>query len=193
MGCSCGRQWIPNGPALSEHGYKRQFVDTGCCGLTRGGGAGVPRFSCSELRVARNTQESAMHEATDQHLLQLWANRSDDAAFREFAGRYAGFVFGSARRRVADAALAEEITQDVFAAAARQAARLATHASVAAWLHRATMLTALDRLRRRAGHERKIERFKAMHTSASDRDPWARFCPGWMKRWTDSGAGSGIS
>jgi RNA polymerase sigma factor (sigma-70 family) len=118
-----------------------------------------------------------MSEQTDQHLLQLWATRADEAAFREFAFRYAGFVFGTARRRVGDASLAEEITQDVFAAVARQAVRLHSHTSIAAWLHRTTMLTALDRLRRRARQQRKIEDLKAMPSQSSERDPWAEVLP----------------
>ena len=98
-----------------------------------------------------------MSERTDQHLLQLWASRGDETAFRAFADRYSGFVFGTARRRIADSSLAEEITQDVFAAAARQAAKLCSHVSVTAWLHRTTMLTVLDRMRRHARQRRKIE------------------------------------
>src|SRR5689334_3925279 len=117
-----------------------------------------------------------MSEPTDQHLLQLWTNHGDESAFRSIASRYAGFVFGSARRRVLDAALAEEITQDVFAALARQSSRLASHVSIAAWLHRTTMLIALDRLRRRARQERKIEAFHAMQTSPA-RDPWSEVLP----------------
>jgi RNA polymerase sigma factor (sigma-70 family) len=118
-----------------------------------------------------------MTERTDQHLLQLWATGTDEMAFREFAARYAGFVFGTARRRVGDVSLAEEITQDVFATVARQAARLRSHPSIAAWLHRTAMLTALDRLRRRARQERKVEDLKAMQSRTSERDPWVEVLP----------------
>ncbi|HVK57625.1 MAG TPA: sigma-70 family RNA polymerase sigma factor, partial [Candidatus Kapabacteria bacterium] len=118
-----------------------------------------------------------MSERTDQHLLQLWANRADEIAFRAFADRYSGFVFGTARRRISDSSLAEEITQDVFAAAARQAAKLSSHVSVTAWLHRTTMLTVLDRMRRHARQRRKIEDLKAMHPQNPERDPWMDVLP----------------
>ena len=56
---------------------------------------------------------------------------------------------GWATRGVGDAGLAEEIAQDIFARLSQNAARLTMHPLLAGWLHRTTMLLALDRLRRR--------------------------------------------
>ena len=118
-----------------------------------------------------------MSEATDHHLLRAWAERADEAAFCALTGRYAGLVFGAALRRVGDAGLAEEITQDVFAALARSARRLETHATLAGWLHRTAMLTALDRLRRRARHDRRVAQFSEISGDVPERDPWREMAP----------------
>ena len=112
-----------------------------------------------------------MSELTDQHLLSAWAERRDEAAFRSLLGRYAGFVYGVALRRMGDAGLAEEISQDVFARLAHHAPRLTAHPTLAGWLHRAAMLLVLDQHRRRARYGRKLERFTQMNTQPG-RDPW---------------------
>jgi RNA polymerase sigma factor (sigma-70 family) len=51
-------------------------------------------------------------------------------------------VYGTALRKMGDAAAAEEVTQDVFAALASKAWQFGPGDSVAAWLHRATLLKA---------------------------------------------------
>jgi DNA-directed RNA polymerase specialized sigma24 family protein len=65
--------------------------------------------------LVRQYLRTTMSELTDQHLLAAWDERRDEAAFRSLLGRYAGFVYGATLRRVGDAGLAEEISQDVFA------------------------------------------------------------------------------
>ncbi len=115
-----------------------------------------------------------MSEPSDQQLLSAWAERRDEAAFRSLLGRYAGFVYGSTLRRVGDPGLAEEIAQDVFARLSWQASRLLGHPTLAGWLHRSAMLLALDRLRRRTRHARKLERFSLMNDDPpAAHDPWA--------------------
>src|ERR1035437_2714090 len=77
-------------------------------------------------------------------LLQEYAIRGSETAFRELVGRYVDFVFSVAIRRVnGDTQLAEEIVQTVFidlACQARQAkSPLAKEpCAVGGWLHRHT-------------------------------------------------------
>ncbi len=109
-----------------------------------------------------------MSEASDEHFLRAWAERSDETAFCALVGRYAVFIYGAALRRVGDAALAEEITQDVFAQLSQNAARLAEHHALSGWLHRPTMLIALDRLRHRRRYEGRVENFLQMITPSAN-------------------------
>ncbi len=113
----------------------------------------------------------------DERLLRAWADRADEGAFRSLVERYGGLVYGAALRRVGDAGLAEEITQDVFARLSQQAGPLAKHPALPGWLHRSTMLLALDRLRRRGNHERKLTRYAEMNPQFSDRERLAEAFP----------------
>lgn len=120
-----------------------------------------------------------MSDLSDKHLLTAWAERRDESAFRELLGRYAGFVFGAAVRRVGDAGLAEEIAQDVFAHLSQKAAGLLDHPTLAGWLHRSTMLISLDRLRRRKRHDQNLERYSTMNSTPprSGDHAWAEVRP----------------
>ena len=109
-----------------------------------------------------------MSGLSDENYLRAWAERADETAFRALVGRYAGFIYGAALRRVGDAGLAEEITQDVFARLSQNAARLVGHPAISGWLHRAAMLLALDRLRRRRRAEHRIAQLSQMHTPSAD-------------------------
>lgn len=84
---------------------------------------------------------------TDSQLLEDYARRGDEGAFREFVGRLGGLVHAAALRQTRDQALAEEAVQNVFRAAAAKAATLSRHGVVAAWLHRAARLECLHLLR----------------------------------------------
>jgi RNA polymerase sigma-70 factor (ECF subfamily) len=61
-------------------------------------------------------------EQTDEHLM-LAFSRGDTDAFSELFARYKQPLFGFFRRRVADQALAEELTQDTFVAVLRASER----------------------------------------------------------------------
>ena len=76
----------------------------------------------------------------DVDLLQAFARRSDQPAFASLVRRHLDLVYATALRKVGDSGAAEEITQDVFAVLARNAWRFAAEDSVAAWLHRTTLL-----------------------------------------------------
>ncbi len=61
-------------------------------------------------------------EQTDEHLM-LAFSRGDTDAFSELFARYKQPLFGFFRRRLADLALAEELTQDTFVAVLRASER----------------------------------------------------------------------
>jgi RNA polymerase sigma-70 factor (ECF subfamily) len=74
----------------------------------------------------------------------------DWAAFEELYRRYAPSVLGMARRQLADAASAEEVTQETFAAVWRSAARFrARGESGSAWIFSIARNAILNRARRR--------------------------------------------
>ena len=81
-------------------------------------------------------------------LLQEYAIRGSETAFRELVGRYVDFVFSVAIRRVnGDTQLAEEIVQTVFTDLARQARQAKSPlakepCAVGGWLHRHTCFVA---------------------------------------------------
>ena len=90
----------------------------------------------------------------DATLLRLFANSEDEGAFNALVRKYTPLVFGVAMRRTAQRQLAEEITQNVFLALAKKAGSFASQRSLGAWLHRATTLESLRRLRKETTRQR---------------------------------------
>jgi len=94
----------------------------------------------------------------DSELLQQYVESGSDAAFAELVGRYVDFVYSTARRRIADTHLAEEVAQGVFCLLARKAGSLTDRTTLAGWLYRTTCFTAARTLRtemRRRYHEQE--------------------------------------
>jgi RNA polymerase sigma factor (sigma-70 family) len=71
--------------------------------------------------------------------------------------RHVNLVYATALRQVGDAALAEEITQNVFIALARKAPRLAGVQTLAGWLHRSAIFEAKARIRAELRRGRREE------------------------------------
>ena len=79
----------------------------------------------------------------------------DRAAMAELYDRYADVVFSLARRMMRQPAEAEDVVQEVFTQAWRQAGRYdAGRASAAAWLLNMTRTRAIDRLRAARARQR---------------------------------------
>src|SRR4051812_43756747 len=71
----------------------------------------------------------------DAELLRRYAEEKSEAAFAELVQRQVNFVYACALRRVGgDAHLAEDVTQHVFTALARDAAVLAHREVLSGWL-----------------------------------------------------------
>lgn len=99
----------------------------------------------------------------DFGLLQAYIKDRSDAAFEELMRRHVDLVYSAARRRTADAHLAEDVTQAVFIVLARKAATLSPSVILPAWLLHVTRLTASNALRQRKNQAR-VERKAASMT-----------------------------
>jgi RNA polymerase sigma factor (sigma-70 family) len=92
----------------------------------------------------------------DLSLLNRYHEQGDARAFQTLVATHGGMVFAVARRVTQDAALAEEVAQDVFLALARKGKGI--RQSVAAWLHHVAWQKAANGVRgkvRRAQYERE--------------------------------------
>jgi RNA polymerase sigma-70 factor (ECF subfamily) len=109
---------------------------------------------------SKDPAQSDVGPETDQHLVSAVAAGSTDALSRLY-DRYAGTVFGLARRILNRLEDAEEVVQDVFAQVWRDAARYERgRASVAGWVVMLARTRAIDRLRRRRARPDEREPLK---------------------------------
>ena len=74
----------------------------------------------------------------DWQLLNEYAIRGSEEAFRELVDRYAGTVYHTALRQVRNPQAAQDVTQLVFIALARKADRFPRQTLLSGWLFRAT-------------------------------------------------------
>jgi DNA-directed RNA polymerase specialized sigma24 family protein len=110
----------------------------------------------------------------DRDLLQNYVRDGSEPAFAELVGRYVDVVYGSARRQVRDAHLAEDVTQAVFIVLAKKAAAIRPE-TLPGWLIKATTYASKNALQsqaRRQRHERKAaEMFSTTTANASGSEP----------------------
>jgi RNA polymerase sigma factor (sigma-70 family) len=83
-------------------------------------------------------------EMSEYELLQAFNQKRSEEAFTELVRRYAGLVYSVAKRRLADASLAQDITQIVFIRFAKTPPKVKNHAELAAWLHPTTLNVTID-------------------------------------------------
>jgi RNA polymerase sigma factor (sigma-70 family) len=149
-----------------------------------------PLLFRSEFELRRNIVgfgrhrvfNSEMQEKSDAHLLREYAEKGNEAAFRELVHRHTNLVYSAAWRQVASPDIASDVAQSVFTDLARKAGSLARtwndDASVLAWLYRSTRFAALKFLRddqRRQAHERQVmENFDPASETSAD---WERMHP----------------
>jgi RNA polymerase sigma factor (sigma-70 family) len=86
----------------------------------------------------------------DGDLLARFLTRRDDAAFAELVERHGRMVFGVCRRRLGQAADAEDAFQAVFLSLAKHAEGLASRTTVGPWLYLVARQLTTKALRRRS-------------------------------------------
>jgi RNA polymerase sigma-70 factor (ECF subfamily) len=103
------------------------------------------------VALAMDSEETRQTREADADAMRRMA-AGDGGALAELYDRHGRSMFSLAVRILSDQSDAEEIVQDVFAQAWRQAARYdTTRAAVVAWLLMMTRSRAIDRLRARRG------------------------------------------
>jgi RNA polymerase sigma factor (sigma-70 family) len=123
-----------------------------------------------------------MQDRSDAQLLLEYAERSEEAAFREIVQRHTDFVYSAALRQTESPEQARDVTQSVFTDLARKAKalseKLAPESSLAGWLYRSTRFAALKGLRsdrRRVAYERQAMEHVA--TFAEPAPDWGNVRP----------------
>ena len=76
-----------------------------------------------------------MHRQTDSQLLRAYAEQRSEPAFAELVRRHVDLVYSAALRMVCDSHLAQDATQGVFLALAKNASRLVDRPVLSGWLH----------------------------------------------------------
>ena len=108
------------------------------------------------LRPARHApSQSGVSSRSDEDLLELVAERRDEAAFDELYGRYARAVYAVVRRLIGDHARSEDVVQQAFTNVWRAAAGYRRERGPATgWLFAIARNAAFDALRSREAPSR---------------------------------------
>jgi RNA polymerase sigma factor (sigma-70 family) len=80
--------------------------------------------------------QKTMSEPTDHQLLWEFADDGNENAFGRLVDRHLPLVFSAARRKLGDAALAQDVSQQVFTLLARKVRELGPEIILAGWLYR---------------------------------------------------------
>src|SRR4051812_12814841 len=91
---------------------------------------------------------------TDEELLTAFVRTADEQAFRTLVDRYIALAYSTARARVRDAHLAEDVVQRMFIVLARKA-RTIRPPALPAWIISTTLLVARDVEKARRRSERR--------------------------------------
>jgi RNA polymerase sigma factor (sigma-70 family) len=116
----------------------------------------------------------------DWQLLNDYATRNSEEAFRTLVGRYAGMVYHTALRQARDTDAAEEVTQAVFIALAQKAGRIPRQTLLYGWLFRATRFAALNWMRDETCRRRHEQEAMNMEISLQFNEPesvWEQISP----------------
>lgn len=113
---------------------------------------------------------------SDASLLTAWARHRCEDSFQRLVEKHSGLVFHTARRVLQDAALAEDIAQQVFLQLAREAPKLDASRGLSGWLHRTTTFAAMNA--RRSERRRNDRLLRLAEEPPHDPDPvWQDIMP----------------
>lgn len=116
--------------------------------------------------------------STDIELLRAYAERGSEAAFAELVRRHVDLVYSAALRRVGgDTHLAEDVSQKVFAALARQATALTDRTVLTGWLYTTARFAAVDIVRAERRRRAREQAVFVMHELSGNMAP----DPAWEK------------
>ncbi|MDB6029182.1 MAG: polymerase, sigma-24 subunit, subfamily [Verrucomicrobiales bacterium] len=120
-----------------------------------------------------------MNDQIDSQLLRAYVESHSEAAFAEMVRRHVDFVYSAALRMVCNSDLAQDVTQCVFIALAKNAAQLTDHPVLSGWLHRTAQHIAAQTVRtnkRRDVREQKAAAMNELLTSGTD-STWEDIAP----------------
>jgi len=116
----------------------------------------------------------------DWQLLNEYATRDSEEAFRTLVERYVGMVYHTALRQARDPDAAEEVTQAVFIALAQKARRIPRQTLIYGWLFRATRFAVLNWIRDETCRRRYEHEAMNMEISLQFNEPesvWEQISP----------------
>ena len=112
-----------------------------------------------------------MNEQTDSQLLRAFTEQHSDPAFAELVRRHIDLVHSAALRMVCDTHLAQDVTQAVFIALAKNAAQLTKRPILSGWLHRTAQNIAAQTVRtdvRRRAREQEAAAMNELLSATPD-------------------------
>jgi RNA polymerase sigma factor (sigma-70 family) len=120
-----------------------------------------------------------VNDLSDQQLLRDYLEHRSEAAFGELVRRHIDLVYSAAARLMRDQHLAEDVTQAVFVALAKNAAQLTGHPVLSGWLHCTARNLAANTIRanvRRQAREEEAAFMSKLLSTASD-PLWEQIAP----------------
>ncbi len=121
-----------------------------------------------------------MNDSTDSELLRDYEEKRSEAAFAELVRRHVDFVYSAALRMVRnDSHLAQDVTQGVFVALAKNASQLIDHKVLSGWLHRTAHNIAAQNIRTEVRRRAREQEAVAMNEllSAEPDAAWENIAP----------------
>src|SRR5258706_377078 len=118
-----------------------------------------------------------MNGLSDPQLLHEYAEQHVGEAFGELVRRHVDLVYSAAVRMVRDTHLAEDVTQGVFLALARNAGQLTECRVLSGWLHRTTQNLAANVVRSEVRRRAREQEAFMNETSAGTEEAWEALAP----------------